>query len=125
MDSLQCCLKSVSGARNLDDANGRHAVSLPNRLNMRITACNLPEDRVIPVQVCRRLAIVHDEKLGTARIAPGVRHGERSALVDVRVIFHLTLDSVARSACSGAIGAAALSDEARNDAVKGQTVVKA
>lgn len=105
--------------------NFLHLIPLADRVDELFAAEDLPEDGVVAVQMSGGLAVMHDEELGAAGVATSVRHRQRPALVLVRVVYHFAFDGVARAAGTGAVRAAALGHEARDDAVEGQAVVEA
>src|SRR5688572_33234158 len=83
---------------------------------------HLAEHGVIVVEV--RLRLQHQEELRAAGVAAAVRHRQRALQVPVRIALQLAGDLPARPAAAGAVRAAALRDEARDDAVELQAVVE-
>src|SRR5262245_42437054 len=65
-----------------------------------------------------------NEELRATRVATGVSHRQRAAVVNLLLAAGLTLDGVARPAGSIADGAAALDHEVRDDAVEGESVIE-
>ena len=81
---------------------------------------NFTEHRMLSVQMRSRLVAYIE--LASARVAAGMRHGQASTLMLVRVDF--AVDGIARTAGSRSLWATALSNEPRNYAVKYKTVIK-
>lgn len=91
-----------------------HLVAAFKSIDMLHAFNDLAEYGMLSVQV--RLRLIAYIELASARVASGMRHSQASTLMLVRV--DLAIDRVARSACTCSVRAAALSDEARNDAVE-------
>ena len=90
--------------------------------------CDLAKGGILAVQVLG--VSVHDEKLAAGGVGGlGPSHGQYAPLVLHGIVYaveqKLAFDAIARPAHAGAVGAATLDHEARNDPVKNQTVVKA
>ena len=70
-----------------------------------------------------RLRIMTDEELAAAGILAAVSHRHRARDMLVRIVFCFAGNRVAQIARAGAVRAAALGNEMRNDAVESLAVV--
>ena len=86
---------------------------------------NLAEAGVVAVEVGRGSAVVNDEELAAAGIAPRVRHAQHAFVVELVVAVELAVDGVSGAAVADAVGAAALRHEAGDDAVEFEALVEA
>lgn len=93
-------------------------------LDLVQTLDHLAETRVIAVQMCSVLAVVHNEELRTAGISPSVRHGQNPFVVVLIVSVEFAIDGVTWATASNPLWTATLGHEARNDAVKFQALIE-
>src|SRR3954464_6977816 len=95
-------------------------VTFLEEVDHREALCHATEHRVAAIEVGG--PPVGEEELAPAGVLAGLRHAQRAAAVGDRV--DLVGDRVARVAPAVAARAAALDDEARDDAVPGEAVVE-
>src|SRR5688500_578242 len=118
--------------RSLEDFRLDHLVPGADLADDVEAVRDVAEDGVHAVEVGAVLGVEDDEELRTASVLPGVRHAEEAEAVAARVALRLALDGVPGAAGAGAavalrlgVGAAALHDEVREDAVEVDAVVEA
>ena len=77
------------------------------------------------IKVCGAFAAVAHEELGSASVLASMGHGKDAAIMALIAASGFALDGPARSAGAGALRAAALNHEVREDAVEGESVIEA
>ena len=110
----------LAGGLGFDDFDLLHDVAAAEGIDMLHPLDNLAEDGMLAVKM--RLRLVADIELAAAGIAAGMGHRERAAFMLVRI--DLAIDRITRTAGACAVRATALRDEARNDAMKHQSVIE-
>src|SRR5687768_17456207 len=90
------------GRGSVRDPNLRHAVVGLDVLHDVGAAGDPPEYRMDTVEVASVAFVEDDEELASASVLAGVRHGERTELVFVRIARRLAIDLVPWAACADA-----------------------
>ena len=85
---------------------------------------DLPETRVVSVEVCRGFSAVNDEELAASRIASRMGHAQYAEVVELVFTIQFAIDLIPRSTAANALWAAALGNKAWDDPVKLQPLIE-